>query len=61
MIVGGAIETGSLVCTRTLQATLAAQGIPATFRYANPGTHSWPYWVDQLHLSWPTIARALYR
>ncbi|MEE3848782.1 alpha/beta hydrolase family protein [Gordonia sp. LSe1-13] len=58
-IVGGAIEVGSLWCTRNLQAQLDAQGIPATFRYEDPGTHSWPYWVDQLHRSWPFIDAAL--
>ncbi|GAB20751.1 putative mycolyltransferase [Gordonia effusa NBRC 100432] len=61
VVVGGAIEIGSLACTRALQSTLAAQRIPAQFRFTNPGTHSWPYWVDQLHFSWPVIARALNR
>ncbi len=59
--VGGAIEVGSLVCTRNLQSALAAQRIPARFNYVNPGTHSWPYWVDQLHTSWPYLARSLTR
>ncbi|MFW0795988.1 alpha/beta hydrolase family protein [Gordonia sp. CPCC 205515] len=59
--VGGAIEFGSQVCTRNLQQRLAAQGIPAEFRYVSPGTHSWPYWVDQLHQSWPFINRSLSR
>ncbi len=54
-VVGGAIEVGSLWCTQNLQAQLAAQRIPASFHYVNPGTHSWPYWVDRLHQSWPFI------
>ncbi|WP_420714086.1 alpha/beta hydrolase [Gordonia sp. SL306] len=58
-IVGGAIEMGSMWCTRNLQAQLAAQHIPASFHYVDPGTHSWPYWVDQLHRSWPFIAAGL--
>ncbi|WP_373691950.1 alpha/beta hydrolase [Gordonia mangrovi] len=58
-VVGGAIELGSLWCTRNLQAQLAAQQIPATFHYDDPGTHSWPYWVDRLHQSWPFLARGL--
>ncbi|NMO01126.1 esterase family protein [Gordonia sp. TBRC 11910] len=60
-VVGGAIEVGSLACTRRLQSALAAQHIPADFRFVSPGTHSWPYWVDQLHSSWPVISRALSR
>ncbi|MFW0790968.1 alpha/beta hydrolase [Gordonia sp. CPCC 205333] len=61
VLVGGAIELGSLACTRALQSALAAQRIPARFQFVNPGTHSWPYWVDQLHSSWPVIDRALNR
>ncbi|MFW0784288.1 alpha/beta hydrolase family protein [Gordonia sp. CPCC 206044] len=60
-IVGGAIEAGSLWCTQSLQSKLSSQGIPAKFTYVNPGTHSWPYWVDQLHTSWPFIGAALNR
>ncbi|AZG44839.1 alpha/beta hydrolase [Gordonia insulae] len=60
-VVGGAIELGSLWCTQNLQAQLAAQRIRASFHYVDPGTHSWPYWVDQLHRSWPFIRAGLSR
>ena len=33
--------------------------IPAVFAYRNDGTHSWPYWQDALHDSWPTVKTAL--
>lgn len=58
-IVGGGIEAGALYCTRQLQDQTTRLGVPATFVYDDPGTHSWPYWVDQLHRSWPTVARGL--
>ncbi|MBA5848929.1 alpha/beta hydrolase [Gordonia amicalis] len=58
-VVGGAIELGALWCTQQLQARLGQLKIPATIRYVDPGTHSWPYWVDQQRQSWPTIARGL--
>ncbi len=58
-LVGGGIEVGALYCTRELQNRMAQLGVPATFHYDDPGTHSWPYWVDQLHRSWPTLARGL--
>lgn len=58
-IVGGVIEVGSMWCTQQLQSRLAAAGVPATIRYVDPGTHSWPYWVDQQRESWPTLRRGL--
>ncbi|OZC32230.1 alpha/beta hydrolase [Gordonia polyisoprenivorans] len=58
-VVGGGIEFGTYLCTRELQSRLVASGIPATIRYVDPGTHSWPYWRDQQTQSWPTIARGL--
>ncbi|MFC9978611.1 alpha/beta hydrolase [Gordonia sp. NPDC127522] len=58
-IVGGAIEVGSLWCTQQLDSRLDRLGVPATIRYVDPGTHSWPYWVDQQRESWPTLRRGL--
>ncbi|MDH3019842.1 alpha/beta hydrolase family protein [Gordonia alkanivorans] len=58
-VVGGVIEVGSMWCTQQLQSRLAAAGVPATIRYVDPGTHSWPYWVDQQRESWPTLRRGL--
>ncbi|MBO0854867.1 MAG: esterase family protein [Nocardia sp.] len=56
--VGGAMEGMVNGSTHTLTDRLAALGIPATVDY-RPGTHSWPYWQDALHNSWPVFARAL--
>lgn len=58
--VGGVIEAATHHCTRNLERRLDQLGIPATIDY-EPGTHSWPYWQDQLAKSWPTLDRALNR
>lgn len=58
-VVGGAIEAATNYCTRNLQQRLAELGIPATFNLRDTGTHSWGYWEDDLHESWPLIAGAL--
>nr|WP_157108631.1 alpha/beta hydrolase family protein [Aldersonia kunmingensis] len=56
---GIGLELLTLSCTRLYQARLDSIGIPATFVYRPVGTHSWPYWQDDLHASWPTVAKAL--
>ncbi len=58
--VGGAIEAATYQCTLNLEKRLKQLRIPATFDY-EPGTHSWPYWQDQLAKSWPMLERALTR
>lgn len=58
-VAGGALEAVTHYCTTELDATLHADGVPATFVYNPNGTHSWPYWVDQLAASWPDLAAAL--
>ncbi|MGZ8179969.1 alpha/beta hydrolase [Williamsia sp. SKLECPSW1] len=57
--VGAVIESSVRRCTVALQAKLDRLGIPATFSLPPAGTHSWPYWQDSLHRSWPLFARAL--
>lgn len=59
VVVGGAIELGSLWCTQQLATELAHKQIPATFDFEDMGTHSWPYWVAQMHKSWPVLAQGL--
>ncbi|WP_405135396.1 alpha/beta hydrolase [Nocardia sp. NBC_01388] len=58
---GGAIEFGARLCTEALQRRLGELGIPATYDLAPAGTHSWPYWRDQLSAEWPVLAAALGR
>ncbi|MCU1645023.1 MAG: esterase family protein [Nocardia sp.] len=61
IIEGGAIEFGARLCTEALQRRLGELGIPATYDLAPAGTHSWPYWQDQLDAGWPVLAAALER
>ncbi|MFI5783034.1 alpha/beta hydrolase [Nocardia sp. NPDC051570] len=56
---GGPIESVTHYCTVRLQNRLRALAVPATFDYTPTGTHSWPYWTDQLAASWPYLAHAL--
>ncbi|GAC01121.1 putative mycolyltransferase [Gordonia namibiensis NBRC 108229] len=58
--VGGPLEAATYYCTQNLDKRLKQLRIPATFDY-EPGTHSWPYWQDQLAKSWPMLERALTR
>ncbi|WP_411353233.1 alpha/beta hydrolase [Gordonia bronchialis] len=58
-VIGGGIEVGAYWCTRNLQDRLRQLRIPATVRIIDPGTHSWPYWIDQQRTSWPVIKRGL--
>ncbi|MFI6369268.1 hypothetical protein ACIBG0_42040, partial [Nocardia sp. NPDC050630] len=50
----GAYECASMFANRLTQLQ-----IPATVNLRSAGTHSWPYWADELSRSWPTIAHAL--
>ncbi|WP_280204105.1 alpha/beta hydrolase [Nocardia farcinica] len=58
MVVGGLMETVIGGCTRPLVDRLTSLAIPATLAL-RPGTHSWPYWQDDLHDSWPMFAAAI--
>ncbi|GAA5091048.1 hypothetical protein GCM10023319_44380 [Nocardia iowensis] len=46
-------------CTVEFDADLRAHDVPATVRYTDFGTHSWPYWQDALHDSWATLKTGL--
>ncbi|MFD4292191.1 alpha/beta hydrolase [Rhodococcus sp. NPDC058505] len=59
VIVGGVIEGATLLCTNNLFKRLNDLNIPATFDFRPNGTHSWGYWQDDLHKSWPWIARTI--
>jgi diacylglycerol O-acyltransferase / trehalose O-mycolyltransferase len=59
IVAGGAIEAATDYCTHRLQARLAELGIPATYDFPVLGTHSWGYWEDAFHASWPLLASAL--
>ncbi|WP_316573030.1 alpha/beta hydrolase [Nocardia canadensis] len=59
LIVGGVIEAAVNWCTRNLETRLGELGIPATFDRQATGTHSWGYWRDAFHRSWPVLAAGL--
>nr|WP_068276051.1 alpha/beta hydrolase family protein [Aldersonia kunmingensis] len=59
IIVGGAIEAATNQCSHNLAARLGQLGIPATFDFKPAGTHSWNYWEDDLHNSWPVLAQSM--
>ena len=59
VIVGGVIEAAVNYCTHNLAYRLNDLKIPATFDFKPTGTHSWGYWQDDLHNSWPMLAHSL--
>lgn len=59
IILGGMIEAATNECTQRLSDRLQTLGIPATVEFRSTGTHSWRYWEDALHRSWPIIEAAV--
>ena len=59
VIQGGPLEAAARTCSQQFRDRLTDLKIPATYNFRPFGTHSWPYWQDALHVSWPTIARSL--
>lgn len=55
----GLIEAGVADCTNRLQTAFAEAGVDATFSVRNEGTHTWGYWQEALHESWPVLAEAI--
>lgn len=58
-IVGGIIEAAMNQCTSQMAARLTQLHIPAQVTKRPTGTHSWGYWQDDLHRTWPQLARDL--
>ncbi|MBF6208718.1 esterase family protein, partial [Streptomyces gardneri] len=59
LLIGGVLETFADHCTRQLRDRLGELNIPAIFELRDNGTHSWSYWQEDLHSSWPVFAAAL--
>lgn len=59
LLVGGGIEAVVNFCTSNMAKELYRLGIPAQVDFRPVGTHSWGYWQDDLHASWPMLARSL--
>lgn len=58
---GALLEWAARSCTEDFERRLGSLGVPATFVYRPVGTHSWPYWQNDLHNSWPVLEAALAR
>ncbi|KAA0017042.1 esterase family protein [Antrihabitans cavernicola] len=59
VVSGGALEAAVNECTTEFADRLHRLHIAATVVHTATGTHSWPYWTDQLEASWPSLAAAL--
>lgn len=56
---GSGLEVLARLSSQTFTTKLSRLGIPVTISYPPTGTHSWPYWQDELHRAWPQIADSL--
>ncbi|WP_330230312.1 esterase family protein [Nocardia sp. NBC_00508] len=61
VVEGGPLEAAANSCTHRFAERLTELHIPATVNFRPTGTHSWPYWADELQRSWTTIATGLYQ
>ncbi len=59
VLFGAPLESVTNMCTHQLQDRLRELKVPATFDFRATGTHSWGYWQDDLHRSWPRFEAAL--
>ncbi|MBF6169909.1 alpha/beta hydrolase [Nocardia blacklockiae] len=59
LVVGGLLDAVAGRCTLQLRDRLRELDIPATFDLRPNGTHSWGYWQQDLHNSWPLLSAAL--
>jgi S-formylglutathione hydrolase FrmB len=59
IVLGSAIEAAVHNCNVNLVNRLNDLHIPNTFHDRPVGTHSWGYWQDDLHSSWPFLAQTL--
>ncbi|MFD1812082.1 alpha/beta hydrolase [Rhodococcus gannanensis] len=54
-----ALEALSLVNSRAFQVRMKTLGVDATYSFPSTGTHSWPYWSNELFKARPQILDAL--
>ncbi|WP_396897536.1 alpha/beta hydrolase [Nocardia colli] len=59
LLFGSPLEAVMNLCTHQLRDRFQQLGIPATFDFRPIGTHSWGYWEQDLHNSWPQFEAAL--
>ncbi|MBF6480614.1 esterase family protein, partial [Nocardia cyriacigeorgica] len=56
---GGMLDAVAHTCTEQLRDRLRDLNISATVDLRPSGTHSWGYWQQDLHNSWPMIEAAI--
>lgn len=56
---GSGLEALARLSSQTFTTKLGRLGIPVTVSFPPVGTHSWPYWQEELHRAWPQIGDAL--
>ncbi|MFD6399872.1 alpha/beta hydrolase [Nocardia sp. NPDC060249] len=61
LLFGAGLEAVTNLCTQQLRDRLQSLGIPATVDMRPNGTHSWGYWEQDMHKSWPVFEAALHR
>ncbi|MFE9784695.1 alpha/beta hydrolase [Nocardia salmonicida] len=61
VLFGAGLEAVTNLCTQQLRDRLQSLGIPATVDMRPNGTHSWGYWEQDMHKSWPVFEAALHR
>ncbi len=60
VLLGGGIESATNYCTTKLAERTRELGrTDITYNFHAEGTHSWGYWQDDLHRSWPMLAAAI--
>lgn len=59
MLVGSVAETVLPRQVRRFASALRSAGVTTTTHIYRPGTHSWPYWQQELHGIWPAVVRVL--
>jgi S-formylglutathione hydrolase FrmB len=52
-------EAGLPEQNKRFASALRSVGVKTTTHLYTPGTHSWPYWQNELHAIWPTVMRSI--
>ena len=59
VLMGGLIEAAVNSCTQQMRQALLAADVDADVITRQTGTHSWEYWEQDLHTTWPSIQKDL--
>lgn len=59
ILLGGAIEASVYSCTQQMREALQREKVDSVVTVRPAGTHSWEYWQQDLHNTWPALQRDL--